>query len=140
MTDEKLPEQPGSTPAEPAKPVAAPDPKSPVKPASKAADKPVSDPSSRTDGPDPLRGSRASGIWAGVVALGIVLVLLIIFISQNTQEVSVAFLSWEGQAPLSVALLAAAAGGLFLTVAAGTVRILQLRHRVRVDKKRARKK
>ena len=56
-----------------------------------------------------------------------------------TQEASVAFLNWEGQAPLSVALLAAAAGGLFLTVAAGTVRILQLRHRDRKDKKRAKK-
>ncbi|WP_372730002.1 lipopolysaccharide assembly protein LapA domain-containing protein, partial [Nocardioides sp.] len=88
----------------------------------------------------PLRGSRARGIGVGVVVLGIVLVLLIVFISQNTQEVSVTFFNWQGRAPLSVALLAAAAGGLFLTAAAGTLRILQLRRRVRKDKKKATKR
>lgn len=84
---------------------------------------------------DPLRGSRTSGIWVAVVGLGLVLLLLVIFIAQNTQTVNVAFLGWEGTAPLSVTLLAAAVGGLFLAVAAGTLRILQLRRRVRRDKK-----
>jgi uncharacterized integral membrane protein len=88
---------------------------------------------SRTE--DPLRGSRTSGIWVAVVGLGLVLLLLVIFIAQNTQTVNVAFLGWEGTAPLSVTLLAAAVGGLFLAVAAGTLRILQLRRRVRRDKK-----
>lgn len=85
--------------------------------------------SSKAD--DPLRGSRTSGIWAGVVALGLVLVLLIIFIAQNTADVDVAFLGWEGRAPLSVTLLIAAAAGLFLAGIAGMLRILQLRRRVR---------
>ena len=84
---------------------------------------------------DPLRGSRTSGIWVAVVGLGLVLLLLVIFIAQNTQTVNVAFLGWEGTAPLSVTLLAAAVGGLFLAVAAGTLRILQLRRRVRRDKR-----
>ena len=88
---------------------------------------------SRTE--DPLRGSRTSGIWVAVVGLGLVLLLLVIFIAQNTQTVNVAFLGWDGTAPLSVTLLAAAVGGLFLAVAAGTLRILQLRRRVRRDKK-----
>jgi len=82
-----------------------------------------------------LRGSRTSGIWAAVVGLGLVLLLLVVFIAQNTQTVDVAFLGWEGTAPLSVTLLIAAAGGLFLAAAAGTLRIVQLRRRVRRDKK-----
>lgn len=90
---------------------------------------------SQTRTQDPLRGSRTSGIWVAVVGLGLVLLLLVIFIAQNTQTVNVAFLGWEGTAPLSVTLLAAAVGGLFLAVAAGTLRILQLRRRVRRDKK-----
>jgi uncharacterized integral membrane protein len=88
--------------------------------------------SSRPDkGEDPLRGSRTSGIWAGVISLGVVLILLIIFIAQNTDDVDVAFLGWEGRAPLSVTLLIAAAAGLFLAGIAGMLRILQLRRRVR---------
>jgi uncharacterized integral membrane protein len=82
---------------------------------------------------DPLRGSRTSGIWAAVVALALLLLLLIIFIAQNTQTVRVTFLGWDGTAPLSVTLLIATAGGLFLAAAAGTLRILQLRRRVRRD-------
>jgi uncharacterized integral membrane protein len=85
---------------------------------------------------DPLRGSRTSGIWAAVVALGLVLVLLIIFIAQNTDDVDVAFLGWEGRTPLSVALLIAAAAGLFLASIAGMLRILQLRRRVRRGERR----
>ncbi len=80
---------------------------------------------------DPLRGSRTSGLWIAVAVLGVVLVLLIVFIAQNTRETTVAFLAWEGEVPVAVALLAAAAAGLLLTVLAGTLRILQLRRRVR---------
>ena len=80
---------------------------------------------------DPLRGSRTSGLWATVIALGLVLLLLIIFVAQNTQKVNVSFLGWDGQTPLAVALLIAAAAGLFIAAVAGSLRILQLRRRVR---------
>ena len=66
-----------------------------------------------------------------VVALGLVLLLLIIFIAQNTQNVNVSFLGWDGQTPLAVALLIAAAAGLFIAAVAGSLRILQLRRRVK---------
>ncbi len=55
------------------------------------------------------------------------LVLLIIFIAQNTDDVDVAFLGWQGRAPLAVTLLIALVGGLFLSGIAGMLRILQLR-------------
>lgn len=80
---------------------------------------------------DPLRGSRTSGFWAGVVALGVVLVLLVIFIAQNTRHTTVSFLAWDGDVPVAVALLIATAAGLFLATVAGSLRILQLRRRVR---------
>ena len=83
------------------------------------------------DGPDPLRGSRTSGFWAAVVGLGLVLLLLIVFIAQNTRVTTVSFLAWDGQVPVAVALLVAAVAGLFLAGLAGTLRILQLRRRVR---------
>ena len=59
------------------------------------------------------------------------LTLLVILILQNTQEVKVSFLWWDGTPPLSAALLIAAAGGIVLTAIAGSLRILQLRRRVK---------
>ena len=87
----------------------------------------------RRDG-DPLRGSRTSGFWAATVGLGLVLLLLIIFIAQNTRQTTVSFLAWDGQVPVSVALMIAAVAGLFLALLAGLLRILQLRRRVRRDR------
>jgi uncharacterized integral membrane protein len=85
----------------------------------------------RQDGKDPLRGSRTSGFWAAVVGLGVVLLLLIVFIAQNTRRTTVSFLAWDGEVPVSVALLIAALAGLSLAGLAGMLRILQLRRRVR---------
>ena len=84
---------------------------------------------------DPLRGSRTSGAWVALGAFSVVLVLLIIFIAQNTQSASVSFLAWEGTAPVSVLLLVAATAGLMLAGVAATARILQLRRRVKRERK-----
>ncbi len=67
--------------------------------------------------------------------LVVLLVLLAIFVLQNTQKVEISFLGWSGNAPLAAALLIATAAGLVLAVAAGTLRILQLRRRVKRDRK-----
>ncbi|MGZ5398662.1 MAG: LapA family protein [Nocardioides sp.] len=80
---------------------------------------------------DPLRASRTSGLWIAVAASGIVLVLLIVFIVQNTDPVNVRFLGWEGETPLAVAMMVATAAGLFLATIAGSLRILQLRRRIK---------
>lgn len=88
--------------------------------------------------PDPLRSSRTGRAWVSVVALGVVLVLLIIFIAQNTRRVTVSFLGWQGETPLAVALLIATVAGLLLAAIAGTLRIWQLRRRVKREAKRAR--
>lgn len=110
---------------------AATTPESPA--ADATSEKPV--PTGTTPGKDPLRGSRTSGLWTGLVLISVLLILLIIFIAQNTDSVGIAFLGWEGEAPLAVALLAATVAGLLLAVTAGSLRILQLRRRVRRDKR-----
>ena len=84
-----------------------------------------------TTEPDPLRGSRTSQLWISVGALVVVLVLLVVFLAQNTQSVEVSFLGWDGHPPLAVALLVAAIAGLVLAGTAGTLRIWQLHRRVR---------
>jgi len=94
---------------------------------------PESGPPSRR--PDPLRSSWTARAWVSVVALGVVLVLLIVFIAQNTRTVTVSFLGWQGRTPLAVALLIATVAGLFLAAVAGTMRIWQLRRRVRRERK-----
>jgi uncharacterized integral membrane protein len=85
---------------------------------------------------DPLRGSRASGAWVFVVVLVVLLALLAVFVLQNTQSVEISFLGWTGSAPLAAALLIATAAGLLIAVMAGSLRILQLRRRVRREHKR----
>jgi uncharacterized integral membrane protein len=85
---------------------------------------------------DPLRGSRASGVWGAVVALVVLLILLSVFILQNTGSVEISYFGWQGEAPLAAALLIAVAAGLLIAVIAGSLRILQLRRRVRREQKR----
>ncbi len=89
----------------------------------------------RAKGDDPLRGSRTSGFYAAIVGLGVLLVLLVIFIAQNTDTTSVRFLSFEGETPVAVALLIATAAGILLTATAGSLRIIQLRRRTKKDLK-----
>lgn len=98
----------------------------------------MSDPTVPTEEPtegDPLRRSRTSGAWVAVVAAAVLLLLLVVFIAQNTQDVHLSFLWWNGSAPLSVALLVAAVIGIALTAVVGTLRIWQLRRRVRRERR-----
>ncbi len=83
---------------------------------------------------DPLRHSRTSGAWTAVVIAAVLLVLLIIFIAQNTDDVHISFLAWDGDAPLAVALLIATVGGILLTATVATMRIWQLRRRVKRER------
>lgn len=92
---------------------------------------PAKDESASTRREDPLRSSLTSRAWMATVGLAVVMLLLIIFIAQNTQRVEVSFLGWDGTPPLAVALLIAVAAGLLLAATAGALRIWQLRRRVR---------
>lgn len=98
----------------------------------------ASAPTTRTSekAPDPLRGSRTSGFWTAVIVLAVLLLFLAIFILQNTQSVRISFLGFKGHAPLAAALLIATVAGAFVVASAGALRILQLRRRVKRERKR----
>src|SRR5277367_3361665 len=68
--------------------------------------------------------TRVSASWTAVVVAAFVLVLLVIFIAQNTQHSSVNFLWLHGRAPTAVVLLIAAAAGALVVVIVGIARIL----------------
>jgi uncharacterized integral membrane protein len=57
----------------------------------------------------------------------LILILLLIFIAQNTADTLFTFFGFHWTLPLGVAILLAAVGGGLLTVAVGTARIIQLR-------------
>jgi len=80
---------------------------------------------------DPLAGTRASKAWVAIIVFALILVLLLIFVLQNTRKVPVTYLGLEGTLPLAVAMLLSAVAGVLLAAIAGTLRILQLRRRVK---------
>ena len=87
-----------------------------------------------TTGPesaDPLARSRTSAAWTAAVLLAVFLVLLIIFVAQNTQTAHVNFFGWDGNAPQAVMLLIATVTGMAVVALAGALRILQLRRRIK---------
>jgi uncharacterized integral membrane protein len=95
----------------------------------------ISEPETSSAGGDPLRGSRTSGFWAAVLSLIVLLLLLAVFILQNTQKVEIAFFGWNGRAPLAASLLIATVAGALVVASAGALRILQLRRRVKRDRR-----
>lgn len=66
-------------------------------------------------------------MWASLATGFLILIVLLIFIAQNTESAEFAFLGWQWSLPLGVAILFAAVAGGLLTVAVGAVRIFQLR-------------
>lgn len=78
--------------------------------------------------PDEARKlTRASALWTALAGGFVVLVLLLVFIMQNTDTTTIHMFGWAWQLPVGVALLLGAIAGGLLTFLIGTVRILQLR-------------
>lgn len=71
--------------------------------------------------------TRAGALWVALTGGFLVLILLLIFITQNMAPATFAFLGWRWTLPGGVAMLVAAIGGGLLTIAVGTVRMVQLR-------------
>lgn len=74
-----------------------------------------------------VRRTRISGLWVAVACFAVVLLLLLIFILQNSRTVDVSYFGAHGHLPLGVALLLAAVSGVLLVVLPGAARIIQLR-------------
>lgn len=77
--------------------------------------------------PHKTRRTRISGLWVAIGVFAVVLLLLLIFILQNSHSVEVSYLGLHGHLSLGVALLLSAVCGVLLVGLAGTARILQLR-------------
>ncbi|MFV8319007.1 LapA family protein [Mycobacterium sp. 23] len=71
--------------------------------------------------------TRAGALWSSLIVGFLVLILLLVFIAQNTSPTAFTFLGWHWTLPLGVAILLAAVVGGLITVAVGTARIIQLR-------------
>lgn len=79
-----------------------------------------------------LGHTKAAATWTGLVIGALVLVLLLVFILQNLDQVTLNVFVWEFSLPLGVSLLLAAIAGALIMALAGGVRIAQIR---RVAKK-----
>ena len=74
-----------------------------------------------------VKHTRAASLWSSLTAGFLILIVLLIFIAQNTASAQFAFFNLRWTLPLGVAILLAAVCGGLITVLAGTARIYQLR-------------
>jgi len=99
--------------------------------------------SGRSDPPPPpedaVKFTRAAALWSSLITGFLILIVLLIFIAQNTDSGTFHFLGWNWTLPLGVALLLAAVCGGLLTVFVGAARIVQLRIAARKNLKAARR-
>jgi lipopolysaccharide assembly protein A len=77
---------------------------------------------------EPVRtGGRTAAAWTAVAIGVLVAVALVVFLAQNTRQVEVSFLGFNGSVPVAVALLAAAVFGAAVVLVVGTARVTKLR-------------
>lgn len=75
--------------------------------------------------------TRTGRLWFGICAAATTLVVLVVFMLQNTRSVEVSFLWMHGSLPLALALLIAGVGTAIVVMVIGTARITQLRRHPR---------
>ncbi|TQF67080.1 DUF1049 domain-containing protein [Rhodococcus spelaei] len=74
-----------------------------------------------------IERTRAAVTWTGLVIGVLVLVLLLVFILQNLDRVTLKVFLWDFSVPLGIVVLLAAIAGALVMALAGGVRILQIR-------------
>lgn len=74
-----------------------------------------------------MKFTRTASVWTSLTAGFVILIVLLIFITQNTASADFTFLGWHWSLPLGVAILLAAVSGGLITVLVGTARMYQLR-------------
>lgn len=88
----------------------------------------VTSPGSKPARPESaVKFTRAAALWSALIAGFLILILLLVFILQNTESATVHFFAWQWNLPIGVGILLAAVCGGLLTVFAATARIVQLR-------------
>ncbi|WP_137876324.1 lipopolysaccharide assembly protein LapA domain-containing protein [Rhodococcus sp. Q] len=71
--------------------------------------------------------TKAAATWSGLVIGVLVLIVLLVFILQNLDDVTLNLFWWEFSVPLGIGLLLAAIAGALIMALAGGVRIVQIR-------------
>ena len=79
----------------------------------------------------PVPVTRAARAWVGIVLGVVLLALLLVFIFQNLHHTTIHFFTASGSLPVALVLLIAALAGAGLVLLVGSVRIVQLRRKVR---------
>ena len=74
-----------------------------------------------------VKFTRAAALWTSLIFGFLILIVLLIFIAQNTASTSFAFLTWRWDLPLGVAILFAAVCGGLITALVSAARMFQLR-------------
>jgi uncharacterized integral membrane protein len=74
-----------------------------------------------------VKFTRTASVWTSLTAGFLILIVLLIFITQNTTSADFTFLGLHWSLPLGVAILLAAVSGGLITVLVGTARMYQLR-------------
>ncbi|MFD3811203.1 lipopolysaccharide assembly protein LapA domain-containing protein [Rhodococcus sp. NPDC058639] len=75
-----------------------------------------------------IRHTRTGALWIALLAGILILLLLLVFILQNLDSITLELFGWDFSLPLGVALLFAAIAGAVIVALTGGLRILQLRH------------
>jgi uncharacterized integral membrane protein len=109
--DGLMSKEPNVAPSEPLPPVAA-DPQYGNPPAEHVQD---------------VKFTRAAALWTSLILGFLILIVLLIFITQNTASTPFTFLSWHWNLPLGVAILLAAVCGGLITALVSAARMFQLR-------------
>jgi len=84
-----------------------------------------------------VKFTKAAALWGSLIVGFLILIVLLIFIAQNTESAQFAFLGWEWSLPLGVAILLAAVCGGLISVLASVARIVQLRRAAKKNYKAA---
>lgn len=77
-----------------------------------------------------ILSTRTSRAWTRLLPALVILVVILVFVFQNPKDVKVRLFTISSTLPLSVALLGAVVLGALMTLALGSLRILQLRRQV----------
>lgn len=107
-------------------------PSQPIEAASPTPTAPATSEDVTSTSPTPkVPRTRTGATWFGICAAAATLVVLIVFMLQNTRSVEVSFLWMHGTLPLALGLLTAGVGTAIVVMVVGTARITQLRRHTR---------
>jgi uncharacterized integral membrane protein len=87
-----------------------------------------------------VKFTRTAALWSSLILGFLILIVLLIFIAQNTASTPFTFLNWHWNLQLGVAILLAAVCGGLITALVSAARMFQLRRAAKKNLEAARKR